>query len=846
MFRLSVRQLLAHKLRFLMTSFAVVLGVSFVVGSLVITDTVRRTFDDLFTEINQGIDLEVRSESTFSDGPGQNAREPLPAELVETIGTIDGVAVAEGSVEGFAQPVDGDGDEVSTTGAPLLGVSWGETDQLYPVALETGEKPDQPGEFAIDHDTFASHDFSLGDRYAVLLPDGVENFTLVGTATFGKSNSLAGARLTLFEPAEAQRLYDREGQWDAIDLALEPDADLDTVRAEVARVLPDGVEVITGEAVAEESSQDVGQFVNIFGNVLLGFAAVALFVSAFSIYNTFSIILGQRVRELALLRAVGASATQIRRTVIIEALLVGVMSSVIGIGTGVLTALGLRELLNAGGFGLPRDALVLRWETVAAALVIGIGVTVVASILPARAAARVPVVSALHHGVGATPRSRRLRLAVGAVTTGVGAVLVALGLFVTESTPSTLASLGFGAVLVFLGVANLSPLFAGPVARVLGAPVARLFGEAGVLARENATRNPYRTASTAAALVIGLALVTMASLVGTSLKETFTATVDRTISADFVITQPSFSGFSPRLSRNLEQAPEIDAVTGMRTGPFHFEGAERRVTALGPDAGRLLELDVQAGATLADLGNDGILVHEDPAQDLGLEPGDPVTVEFSRTGEQTFTVAGIHREVLLAGNYVISHDAWRTHFTDDLDQLVMARTADGVSPEDARAAVDEAAAAFPQVEIRDRQEFLASQQSQVDQVLITVNALLLLAVVIAVLGIGNTLALSVFERTKELGLLRAVGMSRRQTRRMVRWEAAIVSLFGALLGVAVGVLFGLAAAAALPESFLDRIAVPTGTLVALVLVAVVAGLVAAILPARRAARLDVLRAIATE
>jgi len=845
MWKLSVRQLLAHKIRFVMTSFAVILGVSFVVGSLVVTDTVRRSFDTLFAEITEGTDLVVRSESAFEDQSFSGNREPLPEDLVATVAGIEGVAVAEGGVGGTAQPVAPDGDPVTTTGAPLLGTTWGETDRLYPVTLDQGQKPGA-GEIAIDRGTFEEYDFELGQPVDVLLPSGTEAFTLVGTATFGESNSLAGARLTMFSPADAQRVFDREGLVEEIYVALEDGADVEAVQADVAAALPDGAEVVTGEATAQESSDDIGEFVDIFGNVLLGFAGVALFVSAFYIYNTFSIILGQRIKELALLRAVGASAAQIRRTVVLEALLVGTLASVIGIGTGMLTALGLRGLLNAGGFGLPADALVLETGTVVVAFVVGVGVTLAASVIPARTAARVSPIAALRDGIPTTERSRRLRLVIGAVMTALGAALVGLGLFVAEGTPATLSSLGLGAVLVFLGVANLSPLFAGPVARVIGAPIARVFGEPGVLARENATRNPFRTASTASALVIGLALVTMASVVGTSVKETFADKIDQSVAADFVISETSFAGFSPRLAEGLAATPEIEAVSGIRFGQFQFEGKVRDLVAVGPDGGELVDIDVREGGSLADLGADGIFVHEDPAEDLGLSVGDRVDVAFAATGDQQLVVRGIHADATFAGNYVISQEAWDANFTDRIDSVVMAKAVDDVDPAAARAAVESALAAFPQAEIEDRQEFLASQQAQIDQVLVTVNVLLLLAVVIAVLGIANTLALSVFERTRELGLLRAVGMSRRQTRRMVRWEAAIVSLFGAVLGVVVGLVFGYAASTAMPESFLDRVSVPGGTLFGLLVLAVLAGLAAAILPARRASRLDVLQAITAE
>ncbi len=845
MFKLSVRNLLAHKIRFVMTSFAVVLGVSFVVGALVVTDTVRQSFDTLFAEINQGIDLEVRSESAFADDPGNADRDPLPAGIVDTVATVDGVADAEGTVSGTAQPIAPDGDPVTTTGAPLIGTSWGPNDQLSPVTLESGHKPG-PGEIALDQGTFDDSGFELGQSVDVLLPHGTETFTLVGTAKFGDSNSLAGARLTLFDPSEAQRIFDREGQWDAIDVAVEPGADVETVRTAVAKVIPAGTEVVTGQTIADEGSKAIGQFATVFGNVLLGFAAVALFVSAFYIYNTFSIILGQRIKELALMRAIGASASQIRTTVILEALVIGALSSAIGIGTGLLTALGIRGLLNAGGFGLPADALVLKPTTIVAAIVVGMGVTLLASILPARKAAQVSPIAALRDGISVSGGSRRLRLAVGAIMAGVGAVLVAFGLFVADGAVPLLLGLGGGAVLVFLGIANLSPLFAGPVAHVLGAPIAKVFGEPGKLARENATRNPFRTASTASALVIGLALVTMALVVGTSVKQTFAAATDQAVSADFVISEPSFNGFSPDLAQQLSATGDFSAVSGVRFGTFKFEGATQQVVAVGQDGGDVIDVNLLSGEPVSKLGPDQIMIYKDPARDLGLQPGDPVQVTFGRTGNQTFTVAGIYGDATFAGNYLISTAAWDANFTDNLDQFVFATTADGVTPEAASGAVEAVTADYPQVDVQDRQEFLASQEDQINQVLITVNALLLLAVVIAVLGIANTLALSVFERTRELGLLRAVGMSRRQTRRMIRWESAIVSLFGAVLGVVVGIGFGLAASSALPDSFLNQIAIPTGSLVILIVVAIVAGLLAAIFPARRASRLDVLQAITTE
>ncbi len=845
MFKLSIRNLLSHKIRFIMTSFAVVLGVSFVVGSIVVTDTLRQSFDTLFDEITQGVDLEIRSVDPLSDEPG-NIGPPLPVEIAEQASAIDGVEVAEGQVGGIAQPIGPDGEPVTTSGAPNLAFSWGPTDELYPVTLELGAKPG-PGEFAIDQGTYEDYPWVIGDTYDVLVPDGTEPFVLSGTAKFGSSNSLAGARLTMFDLDTAQRLFDREGLYDAIDIQLSAGADGDEVQAAVAEILPANAEVVTGAALAQEGSDQIGEFASIFGNILLGFAGVALFVSAFYIYNTFSIILGQRIRELALLRAIGATAAQIRRTVILEALLVGIVSSIVGVGVGMLTALGLRGILNAGGFGLPPDALVLKPVTVAVAFAIGVGVTLAASILPARKASSIPPVAALSSGLTSTESSKRLRLLIGAVLGGVGILLVGFGLFIADDTQPTLVGLGLGAILVFLGIANLTPLVAGPVSRVLGAPIAKAFRTPGRLARENAARNPYRTASTASALVVGLALVTMVLVVGTSVKTTFAETIDQSVEADFIISDPNFAGVSADVADGLGEAPEFSAVSGIRFDTFSFEGGTRDVVAVDADSGgALVDIDVLEGGEVADLTATSIMVHEDPAKDLGLSPGDEVSVSFSATGDQTFTVTGIHGDALFAGNYLISTEAYEANFTEDLDPLIMATVADGTDPEAARARIETALAEFPQLEVEDRSEFLESQEDQINQILVSVNALLGLAIVIAVLGIANTLALSVFERTRELGLLRAVGMTKRQTRRMVRWEAAIVSMFGAVVGVVVGIAFGLAAAEALPESFLSAVTIPYGSLIILVIVAMLAGLLAAIFPARRASKLDILSAIATD
>lgn len=847
MLKLSLRGLLAHKLRFVTTTFAVVLGVAFVVGALVVTDTLRSSIGQLFSSINEGIDVSVRAETNLSGGNGgPSSRGRVPEELVETVDAVDGIASAEGVIGGYAQLLDEEGEPVTTTGAPLLGVSWGDNDDLYPVTLDEGSKPEGPDQVAIDRDTSEEYGLEVGDETVVLLAAEQRDVEIVGVFTFGETNSLLGARLTAFDAAVAQEAFGAVGEFDTIDIAAEEGVDADELRAAVQAELPEGFEAITGQAVVEEGEDQTDQFVNIFRTALLAFAGVALFVSAFYINNTFSIVLGQRIRELALLRGVGASQRQVMASVLIEALLVGVVASAVGIAAGLLIAVALQGILAAGGFELPDQALSLTAATLVAALVVGVGITLVSAIAPARRAGSIPPVAAMAQGYR-PPGPGRRRWLVGGGLIGLGLALGVLGLFVLDDALLVFASLAVSALTVFLGVAMLSPLLAEPVVGALARPFAAAFRISGRLARANAVRNPHRTAKTASALMVGLALVTMVSVVGESLKESFAASVEDTVTADYVVSTEDFTGFSPDVTAALSEAPELDQVSGIRFERFIFDGAEKDLVAVDPTtAFDLVDVDVQAGDP-ADLAPGTIFVHEDPADDLGLNVGDTVTVEFATGGPQELAVAGIHADSTYAGNYMVDLETFDAGYpANDVDQLAFATVAGGTDPEAARPAIEAVLEPYPQLTLEDRAEFNESQQEQVDQFLLAINALLGLALVIALLGIANTLALSVIERVREIGVLRAVGMTRGQTRLMVLVESVVVAVFGAFLGVVIGLLFGLAASSALPDSAITIIRVPVGTLVAVAVVAVLCGMVAGVLPARRAARFDVLEAIANE
>ena len=848
MLRLSLRTLLAHKGRFAMTTFAVVVGVGFVVGSFVVTDTLRRSVDELFETITT-VDVTVRATTELeSGGGGPASRGRIDRSLEDDIEAVEGVAAADGSVVGYAQLVAPDGEPVTTTGAPLFGFNWPDDPRLSAAVIEDGRPPERAGEVAIDRGTADDYDFSVGDRTAMIVTDGQVDVEIVGVFRWGDTNSLLGARLTGMEPAWADELLAAGGQVDTVDVLADDGEDPVALAERITAALPEGVEAVPSEQVIEEGQDQVSGFVSVFQNVLLAFAGIAVFVSAFYINNTFAIVLGQRVRELSLLRALGASGSQVVRSVVLEAATVGVLASVLGVGVGLLIAGALQGILAASGFELPERAMVLGGRTLLAAAVVGVPITVLSALPAARRAARVPPIAGLAGTDGSGARSKRSRVVLGASLVAAGVVVLGVGLFVLDDTGATFACLGIGTIAVFLGVATLSPLIATPVVGVLGWPLAHGRGPTGRLARANAMRSPERTARTAAALMIGLALVTTALVVGESMKRSFADAVSGAVTADYVISGgDSFTGFSPELAADLRALPEIGAATGIRFDRFSFDGNEADLTGVDADAAEaVVDVDLVDGS-FDDLDAGSIMIHEDSANERGLEVGDTVEVTYASGGPQEVEVAGIYGDATFAGNYVVDLDVFAERYpANNLDLFVFARVADGVDAAEARPAIEAALEDYPQVTLESREEFNESQQDQVDQILLAVNGLLGLALLIALLGIANTLALSVVERTREIGLLRAVGQSRRQARLMVLAEALIVSLFGAVLGVAIGLVLGLGAVSAMPPSIISTTAVPTASIVVVVVLAAVFGLVAGLLPARRASRLDVLDAISTE
>lgn len=870
MLRLALKSILVHKTRFALTAGTVVVGVAFVVAAFVVADSLRSTFNELSADINEGTDFTVRGELAFGDITNTVAPS-VPESLLEAMRAVDGVEVAEGGffVNGVI-PADSTGAAVTPVGGgPAAGSNWTDDESISQWYLVAGERPVGISEFAIDVDSFDRFEFALGDDYLVVTPTGPRTFTLAGVMQFGwPENAGQGAVFSIFDTATAQEVLGHPGEFNVIQIRAESGTDIEQVRGRIEAALPAGTEVITSEESVEEFNDAFESFIGPFQTILLVFAFIVLFVSTFIISNTFNIVLGQRVRELALLRAVGATPAQVRRSVLAESLAIGAVAAAAGLGLGMLGALGLKGLFSVFGATLPDGPLPLQPRTVAWAVVVGIGFTAVASLVPALKAARVSPVAGLH-GEGAPEAQHRrwLRPAAGGAMATLGLVLTARGLFGDfDSTTAQLVSLGVGAALVFTAVAVLSPLIARAAVSELARPLGRVFGVAGRLARQNAARSPRRTAATAVALTIGLALVAMVSVVGQSLKQSFGEQLRTAVEADFVITEGSQgqAGLPKTLADDLREAG-VGAVVGFGSdlvqvaagAPADDRPADDRAGVEIIETGvtvadiasleAVANLDVTSGSLSGFDPADGLLVHADAAQDAGLRVGDQAEITFVSGNSVAVTVAVIYAQNAFWGDWIIDQALHATVATSSSDNAVAVKASDTYAdPAAARAALDEVLAAYPQANLEDRQEFQNSAESDLNTVIVLVNVFLGFALVIALLGIINTLSLSVFERTREIGLLRAVGMTRRQLRRMIRWEAAAVALYGAAIGVLLGVAFGVATAVAIPSEIIGSVSVPVRQMVLFLALAVVFGLIAALFPAHRAGRMNVLEAISSE
>lgn len=851
MWNVTIKRLLTKKVRVLMTGLAVMLGVAFVSGTLVLTDTISRTFDNLFTDIYQHTDAAVREKAVFGGNNAVTAgRGRLPASVVGSVKRAPGVAAADGTITGIAQIVDKKNKPVGdpAKGAPVLGFNWLPDAQLRTLRLVEGKGPESAGEIVIDKKSADDTGYKVGATVPVLLKTGRESFKLTGIAKFGNANSPLGASIVAFTTSEAERVLGEPGKLDTIDVAAKPGVSQQQLVRNIRQVIKgeDGgkLEVLTGKELTRESQTAFQQGLKFFNYFLLVFGLVALLVGGFIIFNTFSILVTQRAREMALLRAIGAGARQVLSSVLFEAVVVGLIASLLGVVGGVALALGLKALLGVLNFDIPAGGIVLKPRTVAVGFAVGLGFTVVAAVAPAIKASRVPPVAAMRDiSIDTSGRSLR-RTAIGSIVTALGILALVLGLL---GGGSTLVLVGVGAVVIFMGVAILGPLFARPVADVIGTPIAKLRGMTGSLARENAMRSPKRTSATAAALMIGVGLVVFITIAASSIKSSIESTVTKGMKADYVIDSGQFrqGGFSPKIESDLQKAPGVTAVSGVRDGQVEINGSVKQVTAYDThDLNRLFDIGVTKG-NLAALPVNGVAVQKDVASDKNWKVGTKLAARFASTGKKTLVVGALYSERYPTGSYLIDTKTYAANFADQFDVQVYVKTAGGANAAN-RAAIKKVLNPYPGAKLQDRSQFAAAQTAQINPLLSLIYALLALAVIIALFGIANTLGLSIIERTHELGLLRAVGMTRSQMRATVRWESVIIALFGTLLGLLIGLFFGWVMVEALKSQGFTAFSVPAGQLALIVVLGALAGVLAAIVPARRAARLDVLQAITTE
>jgi putative ABC transport system permease protein len=845
MFSVAVRSMLAHRLRLVLTTLSIALGVAFLAGTFVLTDTTHKAFDQLFGKISMGTSAVVRMESAFSTSVGSE-HAPIAADTLNDVRSVAGVRAAAGDTSGYALITDTHGDAVLTNGgAPTLGMTYFRDRGLRgDVEVASGRAPRGPNEVVIDEESAGEHDIPVGASVNILLHGPTQKFTVVGIATFGGQKSLGGATTAYFDEATAQRVLGEPRTYDQIVVAAADGVTETELVRRLGAVVPQGGEAVTGAAVTQEFSDDADEALSFVTVVFSVFAGIALFVGSFIIWNTFTMVVVQRTREIALLRAVGATRGQVMRSLVLEAVLLGVAASAIGVLLGVAVAKGLSALMNVLGFALPTTGTEIQPRTVVIPILVGTLVTLAAALIPAMKATRVLPVEALRDAEPAAARPSMRRAAIGTVLTGAGVGTLFAGLL-----GGGLALVGLGVLAVVLGVTVLGPLAVRPLATAIGWPLRRL-GASGELAQQNAMRSPKRTAATAAALMIGLTLVVGVAVFASSLKASISGLLTDSTHADLFIARASngTAGFSPQVSREVARVPGVALVSPTGFGEARFAGDTATYNSVDPaTVERALDLDVSAGSA-ADLGTNGVVISKDSAKSHHWQVGSTVPTEFAATGKRNMTVVGIydHTGGFLDGDYVLSRATQAQVDGTRLDTAALVLLAPGANRDAVQNNIDAALANHPDAKVLTTSEYAKDTNSLIDQLLIFVTVMLLLAVAIALLGIVNTLALSVFERTRELGLLRAIGMTRGQVRAMVRWESVIIAVIGAITGAVLGTGIGIALVSALRDEGIKEISVPAWQIALYLAAAAVAGVLAAIGPSRSASRVDVLKAVVAD
>jgi putative ABC transport system permease protein len=852
--KFALKGMLGRKLRTALTAVAIVLGVAMVSGTYVLTDSIDQAFDAIFNDVRQGSDAVVTGKAPFdlSDGSGSEA-PTLDESLLERVRALPEVQVAEGGVDSESTVLIDKEGEAIVGNAPSIGFSIAKGDSPFnPLRLVEGAWPG-PNEIVIDEATAEKKDFAVGDTIGVQAEGAVQRFRISGLIRFGETLSTIGdATLAGFDLPSAQRLYGKEGRFDEIAVASNPNVAPEELLAAIEEVVPPTAQVRTGQGQATEEASETNEFISFLQTFLLAFAGIALFVGSFVIANSLGITIAQRTREFATVRTIGASRRQVLGSIVLESLVVGILASVVGLFLGLGLARVLFSLFDAVGFTLPNTGLVFETRTIVVALLVGIIVTLLASLRPAVRATRVPPIAAVREGA-TLPESRfaRFRTAGSVLLTALGFGALLFGLFAPDlDTTTLLLWLGVGALSIFLGLALLSVRFIRPLAGALGWPATRIGGAAGALARDNARRNPQRTASTAAALMIGLALVTLVAVLAAGITSTFRGSVEELWEdADYAITaQNNFSPIPANVGEAVEDVPGVAGVGNVRTGDAEAFGDRFFATAVSPDLSPMLNVTwaVESSAdVIAGLGDDGAFVDDGYAEDHDLRLGSPIELTFANGDRETYRVEGIFDPPTGGspfGPVTISAEEWDSHTENPRNLFSFVRMEGGQTPENEQRLAAELRD-FPNAKAQTRGEFIDNQIAGLSAVLNILYVLLALSVVVSLFGIVNTLVLTVFERTREIGMLRAIGMTRRQVRRMIRHESVITALIGGALGIVLGVVLGGLLVARI--EFID-FTLPVESLIAFTIATIVVGIIAAVFPARRAARLNVLEALQYE
>ena len=843
----TLRAMIAHKLRLVLTTASIALGVAFLAGTLVLTDTMGLAFEQLFGKVSAGTDAVVRTHApyTASDGVG-TSRAPIADTVLTDITKVDGVRTAEGSVSGYALLTDNDGRAVLTSGgAPTLGYSMPADEGLRgDVGILSGSAPDAAGEVAIDATSAEDNDIAIGSTIKVLFQGPTQEFTVVGTVGFGGEKNLGGTTSAYFQTETAQEVLGTPGYFDTIGVSADDGVSQAELAKRLSAVVPEGAEAVTGETVAQENSDAVGEDLKVVGILFMIFAGIALFVGSFIIWNTFTMIVTQRSREIALLRAIGATRRQVMRSLMLEAVLLGVAASAIGIALGMGVAKGLTKLMDAVGFSLPSTSLQLEARTIWVSLLVGTFVTLVSALVPARRATKVLPVEALRESTPGAEKPSKRRAFIGLAILGAGTAGILSALY----AGADMKIFGVGLLALLVGVMVALPLAVRPLAALIGTPL-KLRGLPGELAKQNALRNPRRTSSTAAALMVGLTLVVSMGVFASSLKASFGDVISDQTNADLYLSSSSAQGpgFSPSVIDAVQGVEGVDKVSAGGWGQAHFDNGGTSYSAVDPaTAEEVMNLKVSQGS-VEDLGADGVMVSKEIATAKGWQLGDVVPAEFAVSGKHELHVVAIYDgKGWITDNFVISLAEQNAFAGPQLVASGLVTLAAGADKAGVQKAISAALADHPDAKVLDQEGFEKEASGFIGNLLTFVTVMLLLAVLIALLGIVNTLALSVFERTRELGLLRAVGMTRAQVRAMVRWESVVISLIGALSGAALGIGIGLALSQALKDEGIKAISIPGPQIALYVALAAVAGVLAAVGPARSAAKVDVLKAVVSD